>query len=502
MVPINGYSQNNDLESLYPFSTLQSPSILELGKNWETLDRKDFRVPFYDEQIDKLSIQSSFVLDCTPPDSIFLYLEGVSWQVEVELNSRYLGSFLRPFASIAIPIHKSWLNETENLLSIDFSKGQQLSFHPSPFIAMLKVPRLVDKEQLAYLKQEVLHTETIADTVALIAPYYQGHTYYFELNSAYRMLRHLQIHNIHHVYFLYAPSRELMALCAQLGLKQVEKITSETYTFFLNDYPYDAWQMINPPHFWLDKFGGRTENYEVYRHFNQSKINKTPLRTLLIWLILLPIVGLLLIKLLNPSFFYSLPSIFTTPKLFIDNFSDASYANLTLIFILQLIKVLSLAATISMIIYYIQQAHQWYILTIFRAHNLLETIFHDTDSLFRIFSKAVFLLSGWLIIRYFLNIMLGNIYKIKGLALGALNLDIVGSYPLILLLSTPIALLIFSNTQWNPFFVTILVILTSIYVLRKLYVFYIGLDRLFSFSLGVKILYICALNIIPYMILF
>jgi len=494
------WAQAIPLQEQYPFSLLSTPAIVTLDQAWKGKEGNPISIPFLYDQQEDLWLSYTFDLNCSPQDTLYLYIEGASWRMEVEFNDRYLGLYESPLAAISIPLNSSWFGESSNHLQLHLSLDEGRNFYPTPFLGMLQSPVIVDIDQLTYLRKDPLPRATKVDTVGLIAPYYLKSAYQFDLASAYKMLWHLKGREIQYIYFLFPPGRELNALCAQLGFQQAPKIEAHTYTFFLNTYPYEMTQMIDPPRFWLDKEGYRTQYYDSYYLSNHRYTVPLAAHEIMVWMVLMPLIGLLLIKLFNPGFFYAMLGILTKPKLYIDNFSDASYSNLALIFVLQVIKVLCLATSISMILFYIQGEHQWYLVNIFREESLLSSLYRDSHSLLSIFSKTSFILFSWLWLKYIINMIIGNIYRIKSMALSVLNIDIVGSYPLVMFLSVPIALIIFSDTRWHTLFVICLSLIVTLYIVRKLFVFYMGLDKVFRFSFGVKILYICTFNILPYVI--
>ena len=82
-----------------------------------------------------------------------------------------------------------------------------------------------------------------------------------------------------------------------------------------------------------------------------------------------------------------------------------------------------------------------------------------------------------------------------------LNLNVVGAFPLIWVMGLPGAFLLFSDhigqrSSWAGILIGILLV---IYLIRQLYISYLGLEKLFAFSSGIKILYICGFNILPYL---
>lgn len=490
-------------QAAYPFSLLERPAILSLDTAYLEARQESISIPYINHDQQALKLRFDFQLPCTPPDTLMLYLEGVAWQMEVELNGRYLGIFEHPLVSRGILVRASWLREGTNILRLHLSKTSGFLYYPDPFLGLLEAPLLVDEAQYAVLNRNPLPERSAADTVAFFAPYYRSHGYVFDLETALGSLKPLLDRGHRQVFFLFPPGRKLQALCAQLGLEEVKEQAWEgRTTFFVNAYPFAEDRMPLSPAFWLDAKGYRTPHYASYTSEGRVARRPTKAPLMLAWMVLFPLIGLLLVKLLNASFFYGLPGILLKPKLYVDNFSDASYANLGLLILLQGVKFLCFSAAISLLLYDLSLGYFGDNLNVLRTPSLANQVFRNTESLRGFFAQVSLILVAWLGIKYFLNVLIGRIFNIKNMAIGVLNLDIVGSYPLIFLLGLPIALKVFAEGQAQTLFALLLVLLGGIYLIRKVYVFYIGLDKLFSFSFGMKILYICTFNVLPYIIWF
>ncbi|MEL7340705.1 MAG: DUF4271 domain-containing protein, partial [Bacteroidota bacterium] len=179
---------------------------------------------------------------------------------------------------------------------------------------------------------------------------------------------------------------------------------------------------------------------------------------------------------------------------------DVTSSNTGLLGIMMLLKGLNLSMIISLLIYYIMREHEWERLNVIRDWSLLSQWFYGWDSLWQIFVRSIQLVAIWFGIKFSFLALLGRGYGIKGLVEGVMSLEVAASFPLILFMGLPVGLVLFTDTIWGGWLAVLLLLLGLIYLLRRLYVFFIGLERLFSFSSAVNFVYICALNLIPYLI--
>lgn len=492
---------------LKPASLEISPpfQFLNLKEGWKEPSGVKYEIPFQFENLDARSLVLDLEVCTGPQDSLYLYFEGIAWHAELELDDKFLGIHDDPFSPWIIPIESSWIDHKKAQLKLHLTKSKSFSNYPKPFLGIFRPVYLLNKQRLQKLSARLLPKNPTADTVAVLAPYYRDKGFIFDAFEAAKNINPILKAGIKTVYFPFEPGREMRSFCRELGLGELEVFDEEKVYGLINSYPYDRSKLAFMNRFWLDNDGNRRADYLVFVSGERSFFDKwsriSEKSLLLILLILFPIISLFLIKLANPGFFYGMQGLLVNPKLFISSFTDAAFSNQGLLYVLHLLSICNVAIWISLGILYMQSINYWDFLHVFREQSLLRLIFNEEDGLFLILGKSFSLLLIWFLFKQLLVGLLGSIFRIKGMRLEVMGLEIVADYPLILLMSTPFALFLFMDSFWGStlLFVSLLVVL--IFYLRTLYVMYVGLDRLFSFSYTVKFLYICSLNVIPYFIL-
>ena len=481
--------------------TYELEALWALDQEWVDDEGNKLTIPFWDVEKSSWEVTHTFSLPCIPEDTVYLWFERLIWQAEIEFNQYYVNVSRTPFQGFSIALAPEWFQE-ENTLKVTLIQVDFREMYPPRFLGILEGVYLLDKPQLHQWEMDILTRVDTADTVAVIAPYYGEQVYDFDRELALRNLMPVVNEQISHVYFAYEPDRELLYLCKELGLLRVDSLTEHTKVAWIHAYKYEASTFPYPTDFWLDEKGNRRDGYGSYIGVKQATIREDQQGYSfgLILMMCFPILGLFIMKLLNPAFIQSLIGLFVSPKLFIDTFVESTYSNLGLLFILILMKVLALAMFLSLLLYYVGMENQWGILSMLKTSSLAGNFFYGTPTLSGLFWKSLLLLSGWVGFQYVLLSVIGAVYRIKNLAMGVFNLEIVGGYPLILFLSIPLSLMFFSPVLWGGAWKWALLLLLFTYFLRKIYVQYVGLDRLFTFSYGMKILYICAFNMLPYII--
>lgn len=483
-----------------------TPYLLRFADGWQRSDGNSLQLvalPFTEDSLDQLSLLYSFeVPDVRITDTLFLYLEGVVWNAELSLDNRYLGGRRQPFAPWVIPIPPALLQAcSQYQLRLHLQRGTPYPWHPQAFLALLNPPLLLTREQRQAYQKTLVPTVAQADTVAIVASYYREHGYSFSPLAAARNLQPVYKKGIRTLYFPFWPGREMLELCGQLGFQQIEALQDTHYLCLVNAYPYEARTFLTQDRFWLDPQGYRTADYGDAFYMGQRANNESPGLGLIL-MILFPLISTFLIKLLNPGFFQTQWGMLWNPKLHLMGGVDITTTNTGLLGILMLLKSLNLAIFLSLLIFYVLRENQWQQLNLLQDWSLLNQWFYQSQSLWQIFRRSLLLVGLWFLVKHLLLALLGWGFRIKNFLAGVMSLEVFAAFPLILVLSLPLALILFTQAAWGPWFSALGALLVVVYLFRRVYVFYVGLGRMFNFSSGVKFLYICALNLLPYMIWF
>lgn len=497
---------NSDVSNYRPTNSkktgVQAIAILDAWKE----ESRVFSVPFQLEGLDELHLSRYFDIseaDKSQSPNLYLYFEGIAWRTEVKLNGKFLGLNEDAFRPWIIPLNPAWLRADDNLLELTLLNGEGKTFYPTSFLGIFRPVYILNQSQVDKMKYPATHIlKHTNDTVAIFTPYYNKHRYIFDKLQAVSVLQHARKQGIQHLYFLYPPDRELRTLCKDLGFQEVEQLNPNQLVCWLNTYPYNAINFPFSEHFWLDKDGYRTEHYGSYYPYNPKEVwvNTRNVQPLYVLMLLFPLIGIFLVKLLNPNFFYALPDILIKPRLQLDRFMEVTAGNQGLAFILQLMRIVILSISLSLLIDYIHSNNQWQVLKGFNENNLVKLVFSAKNVFIGYLLKSMVLISIWTIVKYLTFRILSNLFRILHLSDGMTNIELLGAYPLLFLVPIPLIFLSFASHEWHSFILGVEITVIALYLLRQMYVCYVGMEKMFRFSFSVKVLYILVAVLLPYII--
>ena len=499
--------QLSRLRSQYPYALFQVPVFREMNIGWVDDRDSTYNIPFsVDRQDELISLRYRLDLYCLPPDTLFLLVEGVAWTGELELNGRYLSTNSYPLGSWWIPIAASWLVEGTNEFVLSLRGGErEWPNYTSPFLGVLDGIYLLEESQKAAFDEiDDQGVSEQGDSVAIIAPYFSGSGHFFRQADAYLWLSHLRSQRVEHIHFAFDAPLKMKALCKELGFKIVDSLKENTYLAMINEYPYEPGTFEYHNRFWLDAHGKRSASYGSWVvKKDMNKVTEAKALNLgLVSLMLFPLIGLLFIKLLSPGLFYSSNKLLFKPGLFMDMITEFSFGNMGFVYLLLLIKLLALAGLLTLIITFAGQTNDWGFLNQINSWSLLSRIFYPLNTVGIIFWRSFLVLLFIFFFKVALVSIIGKVFRFRGMLNNVFNLEIISDYPLILIISIPFSILFFLPETMQASWLVLSLCLLGLYFLRQAYVFFIGLDQVFGFSLGMKILYICALNVVPYLIWF
>lgn len=441
--------------------------------------------------------------DSTTED-LYLCFEGLAWQADILLNDRYLGQSSDPFKLWYVKLDREWLKTNGNLLKVSVAPGKHKQWYPRHFVGLHRPAWLLEHKHIKEIERR-LHVPTInqPERVMVFAPWYRKSGFVFDRFEACRALLPLVGHKDRAIYFAYPPCRQLVQTCRLLGIRQVRELEPGVKVSWLNTYPYEGTHFKGGGTFWLDEHANRSTHYAGYQYHGQSaaRLNAGGWTSLgLMLLLLVPILGLLLIKLLSPGLFYNMGGILTRPQLFLDQFVETSTSNLGMLVILLILKVLLLATSLALFVYYIDMSHQWSWLNVLKDSALLNLLFYNRGGLGQYLLISLVLVSLGYVLRYVLLGMAGSVYRVNGMLPSLMGLETGISFPLLLLLPVMLVLLLLTPGAYQLWVLGIIALLCLFYVARQVFLVHNGIDKLFGFSSGIKILYICTLNFLPLVI--
>ena len=499
-------------QEAHPYLCFEVEAIARLEGGWQLQQAEGAitrarveTVPFELQGPGELTFIYDWQVPGALPDSFYLYFGGLAWYAELELNAQYLGWQQHPFEPWAVKVRKRWLSEGENRFVLRLRQGAGLPGYPAPFLGIFRPVYVLSAAQLAQVQVPLLPHLLMGDTVALLAPYFREQGYHFDAFEAMRSLLPMLQNGQRLIHFPFPPGRQFEAFCAEWGLIVVDSLAPQTVVMPLNEYPFDPHVQAGTPPYWVDREGRRSLQYgQTYLAGEPPAAPpvKEPGGALL-GMVLLPLLSLFTLKVLAPGVFYAQKGMLLQPQLYLDSSGEASAGgSQSLVYILVGLKWLSLSSFLAMVFEEVDRQNHWSWLNVFSEQSLANSLMPQQETLLSKWIWLVALIGVGLLLRQLLLWMLGQIFRFKGLAQEMLVLDVMSTYPLVLWLPLPAALMLFADPARDIWLGIGLLGLFVAYFLRQLFLWYVGLGRLFSFSPAMKILYICTFNILPYIVWF
>ena len=332
----------------------------------------------------------------------------------------------------------------------------------------------------------------------MLAPYYgPEHGYRFDSLAALRFLLPVLDLDIKQVGFWFFPGQELLELCRSLKLEVVDEWGEGTALGAVNAYPLAAASLPHQPCFWLDERGNRTPFYGGFYEPRRGPITPTPSEELwlMVLLLMIPVLGLLLTKLLNPGFFSNQLNLLLSPQLFLDNSLNTVYLGPGSQSTLSIIRLCNMIAALTLGLYYLHVSQAWARYEFIGPGSLLYETFATVSHPGWILLMVMGFLLSLEALRFVIIQVFQLLFQLKGSYRELMIIDVVAHFPLLWLLPSALIAALFMDSEVAKYVESVLAVLLLLYWLRLLYVNFLGLSREGTFSSGTKFLYICTFNI-------
>jgi hypothetical protein len=481
--------------------------VQDLNGEWIDVDRGRVQVPFADMEADRMDLGRRFEVPGydSLPDTLYLYFGGLAWTAEVRLNGALLKVTDQPFAEHLLPLRKEWLTPRDNRLEITLRRdGPGFRFQPRNFAGIfrevfllapdpnarqVRIPKRVDRGSRAVvLASWDSENGFLHDTVVLKQALQGMFSYPYE----------------DPVWFAFPPSSHAMDLVARSGRSILTDLAGVDSLCFYNTFPIEADAGDFSGRFWRDAKGRPTAAYGSFisRTELDTQQLRSPDKLALLILLLIPVIMLLLLKLIAPRLYAALPEYITKTKIYLELIAGSKFLKDEQRLLMNLMRMVLVAVTASLYIYYVGLSGNWDRLNILSSESFLFQYFDGTaPTLYLIFLQVIAVVVGLNLVKYlFLNVS-GGIFRVYGLAAMVQNLDIFAAFPLNLLPLAPAAIIFFLDAGTGSILLVVWNICLLIYFIRRLVLIYGGLSKLFQFSTGIKFLYICSLEIAPWVFL-
>jgi hypothetical protein len=271
-----------------------------------------------------------------------------------------------------------------------------------------------------------------------------------------------------------------------------------------NAYPYAKEADHKNLLFWRDENLKPSGNYGKY----QSQIDiispglTPPDQVSLLFFLLIPVLSMLGLKILAPRVYGNLGEYITKTKIYLELIADNKFLKVEQRWLMNLLRMIITSVSLALFIYYVELSGQWAILNVFATHSILyEALAGSLQPLWQLFLEIFGIVAFLNLLKYFVFNMVGTVFRVFNLGSSLQNLDVLASFPMNLIPWLPASFVFFLEPTFGTVMLHVWGILFLLYGARRLSLLYAGLSRLYQVSGSLKILYICTLEILPWVLL-
>lgn len=482
-------------------------AVVDLKGIW--FDDNNYRhiVPFNEFDREELVLRREFDLPdhATMQDTLYLYMEAVAWSSEIFLNGKLLAVTEDPFKEHLLPIQKSWLTPTGNVLRVRMTtKGLSFPWYPEPFLGIFRQVLILQAdrqtERVTFPKQV-----NVARRAAMIAAWQPGPQYLDDTTIVLRLTKGLFAYPYPDpLSFPFRPSNHAQALIAAQGWQVLNNPGTADSLAVYNAYPYASATDHRILKFWRDVHMRPTSNYG---HF-QTQISilspnlSPPDRTWLVILLLLPVLSMLILKVVAPKAYGSMGEYITKTKIYLELIADNKFLKGEQRWLMNILRMLVTSVTVALMLYYVELSESWRLINLFSTKGLIYTYLAASEvPLWQLFLVVFGFVLGLNLLKYFMINTIGTVFRLFNLNSSIQSLDVFAAFPLNLVPYLPASFIFFLEPGAGSVVLTVWGILFILYGVRRVALLYAGLSRLYAISGSLKILYICTLEILPWLIL-
>ncbi len=481
--------------------------LVDLTGEWSSSEGKKIQVPFADPEAREMQLSRWLRLpeDHDPGKQLYLYLEGLSWTSEIYWNDHLLKVSQDPFAEHLLPIENDWIHPAGDQLRIHLSsEGADYILYPEHFLGIHRGVFILesDKVQVDLPQPEVV---SFTSKAVVLAPWSESDLFLDDVKvikmyteGLFSIPKHIPI------CLPFRPSNAAYKMLGESGIPVLFSAKGADSLAFYNYYPLARKPEVLHPDFWRGadlrpgKGYGSFQNWEELRMPRGEDLDRFALLSLL----LLPVLGMLAIRIGIPRVYDHLPEYLSKTKIYLELIGNNKYLKTGQRYLMNFVRITVTGATISLFLYYLNSSGDLIRLNIWSEESLLYGVLSGNSfSALEIMGMAMLVLVIVNMLKYLLLNMAGGIFRLNNLAATVQALDIFASFPLNLLPLVPLIFIFFVDSSVGEILLIIWYVLFLVYLIRRFILIYAGLSRLFSFSASMKFLYICSLEILPWVLL-
>jgi len=472
-----------------------------LSHAWRDPYDKEWRAPFWDSDTKELILSRYFDLPKNT-DSLYLYFEGLAWTSSIYLNDRLLLIHRDPFRDILIPLDSAWLKPMNNQLKVVIeNKGEPTPFFHAPAIGIHKQVWLLSLSQA----KQYFPTMPLAfpkDSIVVYTHYTPKHLYNVSREHLLRDIKTLKNAGAKYIYFTIPPSNRDLQIFAEEGFFQVKHYHHAQHILWFNAWPLEKSGHYDPSVFWFLPSGDTGSGF--LKWFSQKDLDSCARKQenfSLVLILLLPLLGLLLVRIVSPQVFFNQIRWLFTRRLEREMIANRKLLRPNEVKLLSFVHLLISSASITLFVYFL-------FIRCLNPENFVqgssnalfyEIVISNVHPLWLLCGIFFFQLSI-VAFRLILIEWMAFIFRLNYLSRIYLDFNVLGNYPLNLFLLGFSIYLFYAPDNQSEIIISLWPAIFLIYFFRNLWVITSGLYLQYRFHPILIFLYICTFEILPWLL--
>ena len=409
-----GLSVNNS------FLTSDLRPLVKLSDYWRDGAGQSFNIPFDQKSEEGMALKNVFYMDSLSrlPDTIYLYMAGLAWSAELYLNDKLLVLSEDPFKEHLLPLSKGLFNFGRNELRVNLSEaGPYPDLYPERVVGILHEVMLMEWDTL-HRRPEFPERVAGEKSTLIYAPWTTNDHFQPNPASFWQDLKEIKSAGVNSIYFPFPPHGKYLIMLKKADMKLVTGLDQASKVAFFNEYPVLKIPRGLSKVFWKDKFGNKTEYYGEFQDPKDpaSLFIQEPSRPSLILLLVIPLLGVLFLKLFAWKIYNSLTEYLVKSKIYIDLIGKSKYLKAHESALMNLFRFLLISVMIALPLYYIQCTRNYEWLNVLSRRSLLYDLFaFDNLSLMQYFGLAFLFVGGINLIKYTVTYFFSLIFRVQGI---------------------------------------------------------------------------------------